>query len=355
MILEEAAYCDPGFFYETVAPLLLIGRTSLLAISTLTSSHNFYSRLFKMKDQQTGRPIFHSTQIQLACATCISEGVPEKCVHMLHLVPSWQSSARHERLKVVMEDRPDLIKSELAGLAFDGEQSIFREEDIERLFALPPYPSYISEDLFIMIDPAAGGPSSDYAFLSFCRYRGMVRLVGGEVLSGSKDPQRQFDLVADHIERLRRSNHLWINSRIIIYVERNLGHEAEHHRYALQHLRNTYFREDAKAGRVGILTTENIKHGAATLLNIMLRENRVSIEPEPSFVSRNPHDYHLRLREQLGMYSYTFKEAQDTFQKTRIALSGKIGGSKDDIVICLQLGVFFSDYDAQYGIHLHGL
>ncbi len=53
IILEEAAYCDPGFFYETVAPLLLIGRTSLLAISTLTSEINFYSRLIKMKDPMT--------------------------------------------------------------------------------------------------------------------------------------------------------------------------------------------------------------------------------------------------------------------------------------------------------------
>lgn len=33
---------------------------------------------------------------------------------MLHLVPQWQSSARHERLKEVMADRPDLIQSELA-------------------------------------------------------------------------------------------------------------------------------------------------------------------------------------------------------------------------------------------------
>jgi hypothetical protein len=53
IILEEAAYCDPGFFYETVAPLMLIGRTSLLAISTLTSEINFYSRLIKMKDSLT--------------------------------------------------------------------------------------------------------------------------------------------------------------------------------------------------------------------------------------------------------------------------------------------------------------
>jgi len=37
IVLEEAAYVDQNFFYETVAPLLLIGVTSLICISTLTS------------------------------------------------------------------------------------------------------------------------------------------------------------------------------------------------------------------------------------------------------------------------------------------------------------------------------
>ena len=44
IILEEAAYVDQGFFYETVAPLLLVGVTSLICISTLTSDINFYTR-----------------------------------------------------------------------------------------------------------------------------------------------------------------------------------------------------------------------------------------------------------------------------------------------------------------------
>lgn len=43
---------------ETVAPLMLIGRTSLLAISTLTSEINFYTRLIKMKDPATQEPMF---------------------------------------------------------------------------------------------------------------------------------------------------------------------------------------------------------------------------------------------------------------------------------------------------------
>ena len=66
LILEEAAYCDPNFFYETLAPILLIDRTSLLAISTLTSEINFYSRLMKLRDSATGRAIFTIMQIQLA-------------------------------------------------------------------------------------------------------------------------------------------------------------------------------------------------------------------------------------------------------------------------------------------------
>jgi hypothetical protein len=59
-----------------------------------------------------------------------------------------------------MGDRPDLIVSELAGLAFDAQQSVFRSTDIETLFSQEAYPSVIGEDLFIVIDPAAGGPNS---------------------------------------------------------------------------------------------------------------------------------------------------------------------------------------------------
>ena len=114
IILEEAAYVDPGFFYETVAPLLLVGVTSLICISTLTSEINFYTRLFKIRDPVTGLPIFSQLQVTLACEQCKNEGKAAQCKHMLHLVPQWQSSARHERLKAVMCDRPDLIQSELA-------------------------------------------------------------------------------------------------------------------------------------------------------------------------------------------------------------------------------------------------
>ncbi|KAJ1469369.1 hypothetical protein T484DRAFT_1852065 [Baffinella frigidus] len=252
-----------------------------------------------------------------------------------------------------MGDRPDLIQSELAGLAFDAAQSVFRPADIETMFTQDPYMNKVSEEIFIVIDPAAGGPQSDYAFVSFTRFRGQVRVVGAEVLSGCKEPQKQFDLVADHIVRLRRAT-AWMNSRIVIYVERNLGHEAEHHRHALKDIPGVFFREDPKNGRVGVLTTNDIKHGMSTLLNIMLREQRVSILTAEKLVCRNPCEFILRLKEQMAVYSYQFKDASDTFGKQRVALTGKVGGMKDDIVIALQLGIFFTDWDATHGLHCHG-
>lgn len=86
-----------------MAPLLLIGNTSLIAISTLTSEINFYTRLLRMRDKITGLPLFTSISVQLACRKCIEEGKAAACVHMLHLVPRWQSSDRHVKLKTIMQ------------------------------------------------------------------------------------------------------------------------------------------------------------------------------------------------------------------------------------------------------------
>jgi len=145
-----------------------------VAISTLTSEINFYTRLIKMLDPATGRPLFVTRSIELCCEKCKEEGKSHECVHMLHLVPSWQSQERHRKLHVMMQDRPDLIKSELAGLAFDSLQQIFRKADIAHMMSADPLPFVQDQTVWIVIDPAAGGPQSDYAVVSIVRQRGCV-------------------------------------------------------------------------------------------------------------------------------------------------------------------------------------
>lgn len=91
---------------------------------------------------------------------------------------------------------------------------------------------------------------------------------------------------------------------------------------------------------MGILTTIDTKHAMATILNTMLRERRVHVAKE--MISRDSVACKTRLREQLEIYSYQFKQAINTFGKDLISLSGKVGGMKDDLCICLQLGVYWT-------------
>ena len=119
---------------------MLIGRTSLISISTLTSEINFYTRLIKMRDPLTLEPMFSTFCVELVCQKCKDEGKGAECVHMLHLVPAWQSSEKHERLHVIMQDRPDLIQSELSGLAFESLQQAFRATDIDSMMVQEPPP-----------------------------------------------------------------------------------------------------------------------------------------------------------------------------------------------------------------------
>lgn len=97
---------DSGFFYETVAPLMIVGTTTLIGISTLRDGINFYTRLIRLRDKATGLPMFSVLQVQLACEKCKEDGKASDCVHMLHLVPRWQSSDKHVKLKTIMQDRP---------------------------------------------------------------------------------------------------------------------------------------------------------------------------------------------------------------------------------------------------------
>ncbi len=116
--------------------------------------------------------------------------------------------------------------------------------------------------------------------------------------------------------------------------------QAEHHKHALGHLDNVFFYEDHKAGRVGVLTTDSVKYAAMEMVNIMLRERRIAICKYMH--SRDKKNMLVRLKEQMEIYSFQFKEAANTFQKSRTALSGKVGGCKDDIIITLQLGCYWT-------------
>ena len=67
-----------------------------------------------------------------------------------------------------------LTTSGWQGLAFDALQQCFRSADIESLLTMEPPALQWKQTVFVLIDPAAGGPQSDFALVSFVRYKGLV-------------------------------------------------------------------------------------------------------------------------------------------------------------------------------------
>jgi hypothetical protein len=84
------------------------------------------------------------------------------------------------------------------------------------------------------------------------------------------------------------------------------------------------------------------------LVILMLEERRIHVRSP--LVSRDPRAVALRLREQMEVYSYQFKTAVNTFQKDQVAISGKVGGMKDDICICLQLACYYTQLETQRAV-----
>ena len=164
-------------------------------------------------------------------------------------------------------------------------------------------------------------------------------------MTPTTEPEKQFALVQRHINRIR-SHDEFDTSEIVVMVERNLGFEAEHHERALSGLSNVRFRVDHSAKRFGILTTEEIKYAMMTLVNNMLRDQRIALYA--NLVSEDPQANRRRLKEQLVVYSFQFQSALNCFGKQRVALCGKVGGMKDDVCIALQLAIYYSSQPHMY-------
>jgi len=102
-------------------PLMEMDRTSLLCISTVLGSDNFYSKLLLLKastdiycltekvgltlfvsQDEQGRSFFNKFEFYLACRACMDAGKAASCNHKMHELPHWQSGRKHQRIRAMM-------------------------------------------------------------------------------------------------------------------------------------------------------------------------------------------------------------------------------------------------------------
>ena len=75
-----------------------------------------------------------------------------------------------------MTSATDIANLQMQGLAFDSLETVFKSTDVKQFMDLEPLPIATNCTVWIVVDPAAGGPSSDYAVVSIARVRGTVNV-----------------------------------------------------------------------------------------------------------------------------------------------------------------------------------
>lgn len=174
MILEEAAYIDRSMFFDVVAPLMLVEKTAVMAISSPSDEFNYYSTLLELR-RPDGTFLFKQIRLGLACQACMDNGEGASCTHMQHIIPPWLSVARSEQARLLYKADQASFEREVQGRIASSYVYIFPKQLLSLFKRRLPYqfddPINRVRVIHVGVDPHGGGEASDFCILSMCYFR----------------------------------------------------------------------------------------------------------------------------------------------------------------------------------------
>lgn len=169
--LDEAAHIDDKLFFKVIVPILTVGDTALLALSSPVDSSNHYSKLMNLRDEDTGEPFFEVVQCGQMCDHCkeFLETDPLRAMMCDHIktIPPWLDGRKQRRMKQLYKLDPATGIQELTGIVTDAYQACFDSLLLDITFGMEPVQGIPSKPkmIFISTDPAGSG-RSDMAIAS---------------------------------------------------------------------------------------------------------------------------------------------------------------------------------------------
>jgi hypothetical protein len=346
IILEEAAFTDEQMFQTVIVPLLGVGGTALIGISTPSGElDNYYTRLMDMKDSENEqKTMFKTIRISLSCEACKVAKKAADCTHMTHLLPSWKSSERQRKMKRIMGQEA-LFMQENMGLMADTTDYVFCKKRLKALRLAPERKWRSSPSvLYCAVDPGGGGAMSDYSMVTVGYQNGRYLICGADS-TPSSEADTVDRMIYDHILELR-SNRVYGKCVIVLYIESNYSW-VEADRVAkicsAYPLRPVYVETSKHGGsiRPGVLTTKDSKTGYMFATRQLLQCDNLSFAK--AFVSSHPEDVKNALIGQLEQFRKVTKVPKDAeFGTTQVTYTGKSFNSKDDLAMALMMAIYFS-------------
>lgn len=155
-----------------------------------------------------------------------------------------------------------------------------------------------------------------------------------------RDDREEHMLIHRHYERLLRNQYLK-EAKLIFIPENNLGLEAAHLDTMVHNIRGveTYWQKD----RPGVRKDGAATRGYQFLLTQNLSEGSILFSQDLFTVTRERtvQDMLEVLEDQMLRYHWEKKKASDVFGTDRYTLTGKVGNQQDDLLITLEMALYW--------------
>lgn len=162
---EEMFAMNPLLFKKILAPILTVGNTVFMGISTPQDTNNPFERL--LKTELHSRPLFRVIKYSPACDACQEAKEANNCSHNASLIPPWISQRGMESVKLML-DKND-YEAEILGLTSAESVPVFPERFVSEIHMLEADPTSFFKyhyNIFIACDPTSGC-FSELALMSF--------------------------------------------------------------------------------------------------------------------------------------------------------------------------------------------
>jgi hypothetical protein len=343
--LEEAAFISEEMFNTLIVPFLGVKHTTFIGISTPGDSENWYSQLLELPGLDGEDTLFQVMRFERSCLKCKRAEIA--CEHMRASIPFWKSISRQKIVELILKNNPRMMQREALGIVTDDHVYLFPREvvrsirDSERFYLRDRSVNVV----FLGIDPDGGAGQSDYALVSLTTHRGadsrrFVVLTGVDGIN-TRNYKDVTSMILAHMDAIMNST--WRGSHVLFVVcmEANMSFYGPQNMIELMH---TWARErhDRSASiygwkfdeeRYGIWTREKLKMVGA--LSATIHSHAFAIGD--ALVSGKPDEAELHtLLDEMSHVRLEEKPAHnDAYDSSRLGVTGKGGGRKDDRFMAL--------------------
>ena len=159
IFIDESEFVPEVLWTNTILPLNMQDKTSILAATTPQDTSTFQCHLINVKDPETGRKIFNVINLVEVCKSCLVSAKPWKCSHMAERISGSKSeAARKQTMLFYRPGQKHVMMRELLGQQSSESGGLIPAIWIERFHTSEMVPEDRPRAIYLGIDPGGGGP-----------------------------------------------------------------------------------------------------------------------------------------------------------------------------------------------------